>query len=130
VAPGYTVPVYYDSLIAKLIAWGEDRPHAVARLARALSEYDVLAFRRRSRSSGGWSVGRVPRRSLRHDVPRPRAQRARRPSFSEMSDASEELAAIAVALHAYLRAPGAAPIAPDRPRQASGGRQPDRWVGS
>ncbi len=35
---GYTVPPYYDSLIAKVIAWGEDRPSAVARMATALDE--------------------------------------------------------------------------------------------
>jgi acetyl-CoA carboxylase biotin carboxylase subunit len=35
---GYTVPPYYDSLVAKLIVWGEDRPAALRRLARALDE--------------------------------------------------------------------------------------------
>jgi len=31
----------YDSLIAKLIAWGRDRPEALARLARALADYRI-----------------------------------------------------------------------------------------
>jgi acetyl-CoA carboxylase biotin carboxylase subunit len=35
---GYSVPPYYDSLVAKLIVWGEDRPAALRRLARALDE--------------------------------------------------------------------------------------------
>jgi acetyl-CoA carboxylase biotin carboxylase subunit len=35
---GYTVPPYYDSLIAKVIAYGHDRTEALARMQRALSE--------------------------------------------------------------------------------------------
>jgi len=35
---GYTVPPYYDSMIAKLIAHGEDRAAALARMRGALSE--------------------------------------------------------------------------------------------
>ncbi|SUZ32215.1 Biotin carboxylase [Roseibaca ekhonensis] len=35
---GYTIPPYYDSLIAKLIVHGRDRPEALARLNRALGE--------------------------------------------------------------------------------------------
>ncbi len=38
---GYTVPPHYDSLIAKLIVHGDDRPAALARLRRALSEIIV-----------------------------------------------------------------------------------------
>jgi acetyl-CoA carboxylase biotin carboxylase subunit len=39
--PGYEVPPYYDSLLAKLIVWGEDRPQALARARRALAEFQV-----------------------------------------------------------------------------------------
>ncbi|WP_209424884.1 acetyl-CoA carboxylase biotin carboxylase subunit [Pararhodobacter sp. SW119] len=35
---GYRIPPYYDSLIAKLIVHGRDRPEALARLRRALGE--------------------------------------------------------------------------------------------
>ena len=38
---GYRIPPYYDSLIAKLIVHGRDRPEALARLPRALSELIV-----------------------------------------------------------------------------------------
>ncbi|MCL5257002.1 MAG: acetyl-CoA carboxylase biotin carboxylase subunit [Chloroflexi bacterium] len=36
--PGYHSTTFYDSLLAKVIAWGEDRAEAVARMQRALSE--------------------------------------------------------------------------------------------
>jgi acetyl/propionyl-CoA carboxylase alpha subunit len=45
VLPGYTVPVFYDSMIAKLIAWGASRPDAVSRMLRALQEYEVIGVR-------------------------------------------------------------------------------------
>jgi acetyl-CoA carboxylase biotin carboxylase subunit len=38
---GYTVPVFYDPLIGKLICWGRDRAHAVTRMARALDEMRI-----------------------------------------------------------------------------------------
>jgi len=38
---GYSIPPYYDSLIAKLIVHGPDRPAALARLKRALGEFIV-----------------------------------------------------------------------------------------
>ena len=37
----YTIPPYYDSLIAKLIVWGVDRKHAIARARRAFEEFAV-----------------------------------------------------------------------------------------
>src|SRR5439155_6630196 len=45
VAAGFDVPVFYDSMIAKLIASGATRPDAIARLARALDEYRVVGIR-------------------------------------------------------------------------------------
>ena len=38
---GYSVPPYYDSLIAKLVVYGDDRDHCLARLKRALQEFVV-----------------------------------------------------------------------------------------
>jgi acetyl-CoA carboxylase, biotin carboxylase subunit len=42
VAAGFEIPVFYDSLIAKLVVWGESRESAIARLRRALREYRVV----------------------------------------------------------------------------------------
>ncbi len=39
---GYEVPPYYDSLLAKVIAWGRDRAEAVARMQRALDEFTIV----------------------------------------------------------------------------------------
>jgi acetyl-CoA carboxylase biotin carboxylase subunit len=39
--PGYEVPPFYDSLLAKLIVWGETRDIALARSRRALGEFQV-----------------------------------------------------------------------------------------
>ena len=38
---GYAVPPHYDSLIAKLIVFGDDRAHCLSRLKRALQEFVV-----------------------------------------------------------------------------------------
>jgi acetyl-CoA carboxylase biotin carboxylase subunit len=38
---GYRVPPFYDSMLAKLIVHGEDRPQALARARRALSELEL-----------------------------------------------------------------------------------------
>ena len=38
---GYRVPPFYDSLLAKLIAWGKDRTEAIARMRRALDETTI-----------------------------------------------------------------------------------------
>jgi len=42
---GADIPVYYDPLIAKLSAWAADRPMAIARMRRALDEYDVRGIK-------------------------------------------------------------------------------------
>ncbi|MBN2405654.1 MAG: acetyl-CoA carboxylase biotin carboxylase subunit, partial [Coriobacteriia bacterium] len=41
---GYDVPPYYDSLLGKLIVWGETRDEAVARARRALDEFIIIGI--------------------------------------------------------------------------------------
>ena len=38
---GYSVPPYYDSMVAKLIVWGRDRDHCLTRLKMALEEFVI-----------------------------------------------------------------------------------------
>ncbi|HSF04886.1 MAG TPA: acetyl-CoA carboxylase biotin carboxylase subunit [Methylomirabilota bacterium] len=42
---GYTVPRYYDTLLAKLVVWGPDRSAAIDRMTRALAEYRIVGVR-------------------------------------------------------------------------------------
>ncbi|MGD6841398.1 acetyl-CoA carboxylase biotin carboxylase subunit [Bacillus infantis] len=39
--PGYMIPPYYDSMIAKVITYGSSREEAISRMKRALSEFVV-----------------------------------------------------------------------------------------
>lgn len=45
VFPGIEITPYYDSLISKLICWGETRGEAILRMRRALEEYRILGVR-------------------------------------------------------------------------------------
>jgi len=45
VYPGLEISPYYDSLISKLICWGETRHDAILRMRRALEEYRILGVR-------------------------------------------------------------------------------------
>ena len=38
---GYSVPPHYDSMIGKLVVWGEDRTRAIAKMKQALSELQI-----------------------------------------------------------------------------------------
>jgi len=38
---GWTVPIEYDPLISKLVTWGSSRKESIARMQRALREYQV-----------------------------------------------------------------------------------------
>jgi len=42
---GWTVPNDYDPLLSKLIAWGNSREEAIARLRRALDEYTITGIK-------------------------------------------------------------------------------------
>ena len=42
---GFTIPPFYDSMIAKLIIWAEDRSRCIARTKRALWEYQIGGVR-------------------------------------------------------------------------------------
>ena len=45
VYPGFEISPYYDSMISKLLVWGETRGEAVLRMRRALEEYKILGVK-------------------------------------------------------------------------------------
>ena len=67
---GYDVPVYYDSLLAKLVVWGADREQARRRMLRALDEFVLegvhnnLAFHRWLLAHPDFVAGRLSTRFL------------------------------------------------------------------
>jgi len=42
---GYTIPTHYDSLIGKLIVWAPTRERAIAKMQRALDEFEISGVR-------------------------------------------------------------------------------------
>jgi acetyl-CoA carboxylase biotin carboxylase subunit len=105
VSAGYTVPVYYDSMIAKLVAWAGTRAEAIARMSRALAEYQVLGIRT-TIPFFVWLMRQPDYRAGRYDttyLDRLLAER-RGASFSELESPDSEVVAIAAALDAFLRA--------------------------
>jgi acetyl-CoA carboxylase biotin carboxylase subunit len=110
VSAGYTVPVFYDSLIAKLIAWAESRSEAVARMSRALSEYEVLGVKTTIpffiwlMREPDFAAGRFDTTYLDRLLAARRGQ-----SFSTLTEAEEARLAIAAAVDAWLRSARATP---------------------
>jgi acetyl/propionyl-CoA carboxylase alpha subunit len=105
VSAGYTVPVFYDSMIAKLIAWGASRDESIARMARALDEYQVLGIRT-TLPFFVWLMRQPEYHAGRYDttwLDRVLAERQGR-SFNELSGDDELLVTIAAAVDTYLRA--------------------------
>ncbi|MDB5157887.1 MAG: biotin carboxylase, partial [Mucilaginibacter sp.] len=41
---GMEIPIYYDPMIAKLIAYGKDRTEAIERMVRAINEYQITGI--------------------------------------------------------------------------------------
>jgi acetyl-CoA carboxylase, biotin carboxylase subunit len=105
VSAGYTVPVHYDSMIAKLVAWADSRRDAIARMTRALREYQVLGIRT-TIPFFLWLMGQHAYAEGRYDttyLDRLLDER-KGESFTELDSGDEELVTIAAALDAYWRA--------------------------
>ena len=67
---GSAISPYYDSLIAKLIVWAEDRPAAIARGIRALEEIEPRRRPDHTRARAGHPpLGRVRRRRVLDELP-------------------------------------------------------------
>jgi acetyl-CoA carboxylase biotin carboxylase subunit len=121
---GLDVPIFYDPMISKPVAWADDRPQAINRMRRALGEYTVAGIKT-TVPFFTWLFAQPEfldgcfHTAYLDDVLKTRNGRP----FSEPSADAQEAAAIAAALQAVL-SPGAVPSANARPPQgaADGGR--------
>ena len=106
---GLDVPIFYDPMISKLVAWAEDRPRAIARMRRALGEYVVAGIRTTVPfftwllEQPEFAAGRFHTTFLDEIL----ASRNGRP-FVEPTPEVEEIAVIAAALQAMLSPGGPA----------------------
>jgi len=101
---GWTVPIDYDPLLSKLVAWGSTRAEAIARMRRALREYHIDGIKSnigffqellgdREFQNGDFDTGFIDR-----------WQKSRRDTATESTPADRPLAAIAAALFHSERA--------------------------
>jgi acetyl-CoA carboxylase, biotin carboxylase subunit len=105
VATGYEVPLFYDSLIAKLVVQAGSRGDAIARMSRALHEYHVLGIRT-TIPFFVWLMRQPDFRAGRFDTTYLDTLLAERrvESFSDFSAGEEDVVTVAAAMDAYLRA--------------------------
>jgi acetyl-CoA carboxylase biotin carboxylase subunit len=106
VRDGYEVPVFYDSLIAKLTTWAGTRDEAIARMTRALREYLVVGVKTTIpfflwlMREPAFVKGEFDTTFL------DRILASRTDSFSQFSSEEEELVSVAAAIDAFLRTSG------------------------
>ncbi|MDP1569854.1 MAG: acetyl-CoA carboxylase biotin carboxylase subunit [Vicinamibacterales bacterium] len=112
---GGEVPIYYDPMISKLITWGEDRDHALARMRRALAEYEVRGIKT-TIPFFLWVLEDADFQASRFDTTFiDRKLGARQGAPLQAIDADHEtLAVLAVALDQVTRTPAAARPAASR----------------
>jgi acetyl-CoA carboxylase biotin carboxylase subunit len=96
---GWTVPIDYDPLLAKLISYGSDRQQAIERMRRALDEYFVggiksnLSLFRRILNDKDFEAGKIDTGYL---------DRLLKSGASEVQKADAEVAAMAAGVFAML----------------------------
>lgn len=125
VFPGAEISPYYDSLISKLICWGETRGEAILRMRRALEEYRILGvttnipFHQNIMDSHRYIAGFFDTRFVEQ-----------RFSMDEMEEDKEELpeiAAVMATLFAHRQTQQAAHIVQRGARDTSNWKWVGRW---
>src|SRR5678815_4655614 len=104
VAPGFEIPMFYDSMISKLVVWAATRGEAIARLRRVLDEYRVVGVRT-TVPFFQWLVRQPEFASAQFDttyLDRVLAERRGRP-FVEPTETDELDATVAAAIAAWIR---------------------------
>jgi acetyl-CoA carboxylase, biotin carboxylase subunit len=64
---GMDIPIFYDPMIAKLIAYAATRDESIDRLCRAIDEYHIKGIQN-TLAFGKWAVNTVPFRSGNFDT--------------------------------------------------------------
>jgi acetyl-CoA carboxylase biotin carboxylase subunit len=100
---GGEVPIFYDPMISKLITWGDSRDHALQRMRRALSEYEVrgirttIPFFKWILEDDDFKAGRFDTSFI------DRKLGANGATLQAIEPAHEDLAAIAAAVHVFTK---------------------------
>ena len=122
---GWTVPIDYDPLLAKLIGYGTDRAQATSRLVRALNEYFVggiktnISLFRRILSDPNFAAGRLDTGYLDRLLAQPGDDAA-------VDSQSLEVAAIAAGVFATLD-PAASVRGDQNSTNGTGGDSTSNW---
>jgi len=95
---GYEIPMFYDSLLSKLVTWGRDRDEARRRMLRALGEIVLdgprhnVAFHKWLCAHPAFAAGDLSTRFLEEHF---------KPEMLASGDETGEVAVLAAALHAH-----------------------------
>jgi acetyl-CoA carboxylase biotin carboxylase subunit len=104
---GGEVPIFYDPMISKLIAWGDTRETALARMKRALGEYEVRGIRT-TIPFFKWILDDEDFRAARFDTTFiDRKFNAAGNGLLQPTASSQDLAVLAAAVHHFLKPPAA-----------------------
>jgi acetyl-CoA carboxylase biotin carboxylase subunit len=123
---GYEISPYYDSMIAKLICWGEDRSEAMLRMRRALQEYVIMGvkhnipFHQNLMNSFSFMAGKFDTKFVE--------ERFSMDTYEESpSDDELETAAIAATLFAHRQRQLASQVVTKNERDTSNWKWVSRW---
>lgn len=125
VYPGFEITPYYDSLISKLIVWGETRAEAILRMRRALEEYRILGvhtnipFHQRLMDSHRFMAGQFDTRFVEERFSLENAQ--------ESVETRPEVAAIIAAVVAHRQTRRTAQLFRHSERDISNWKWLGRW---
>jgi acetyl-CoA carboxylase biotin carboxylase subunit len=112
---GMEIPIYYDPMIAKLVTFGATREEAIARMLRAIEEYQItgiettLGFGRYVLQHPAFVSGNFDTNFIRDHFPAD----ALKPAAPD--EATAKLAAVLTAMLLTDKKPGATPAAADAP---------------
>jgi acetyl-CoA carboxylase biotin carboxylase subunit len=122
---GFEVSPYYDSLISKLIVWGETRGEAILRMRRALEEYKIfgvhtnIPFHQRLMDSARFMGGQYDTRFVE--------ERFSIEAAEEYKVSQPDIAALAATLVAHQQTQRAAHVIQRNERDTSNWKWLSRW---